>query len=170
MKKILIVLISVAVAGIIFLSVRGSNVQEIRTEIEISAPPSKVWSIITDIDKWQEWSPIINASQGQAVLGEELSITMVSEQVGEDGPKYSPVIIDLKEHKYFHWRAHMLVGFVFTNDKIFKLEETDAGTHLVHIETFRGLMASLMAGSVDKNVPAMLDSMNAALKAQAENQ
>lgn len=170
MKKVLLVILGLAVAGIIFLSVRGRDVQEIRTEIEISAPPSKVWSIITDIDKWQEWSPIINASQGQAVLGEELSITMVSEQVGENGPKYSPVIIDLKEHEYFHWRAHMLAGFVFTNDKIFKLEETGAGTHLVHIETFRGLIAPLMAGSVEENVPAMLDSMNAAMKALAENQ
>jgi len=170
MKKVLLVILGLAFAGIIFLSVRGSNVQEIRTEVEISAPPSKVWSIITDIDKWQEWSPIINASQGQAVLGEELSITMVSEQVGKDGPKYNPVIIDIKEHKYFHWRAHMQVGFVFTNDKILKLEETDAGTHLVHIETFRGLMAPLMADSVEKTVPAMLDSMNEALKAVAEIQ
>jgi len=48
--------------------------QEIKTEIDISAPPSKVWAIITDINNWQEWSPIINASNGKASIGSKLSI------------------------------------------------------------------------------------------------
>ncbi|MBL4567488.1 MAG: SRPBCC domain-containing protein [Porticoccus sp.] len=168
MNKILLVILGLVFVSIAFLAIRGNNVQEIKTEIEIAAPPSKVWSIIIDIDKWQEWSPIINASQGKSIIGSKLSITMMSKEEGKDGPKYSPVIIDLKEQHYFHWRAHMLAGFVFTNDKIFKLEETENGTHLTHIETFKGLMAPLMSGSVEKNVPSMLNSMNKALKEMAE--
>ncbi|MCG8379710.1 MAG: SRPBCC domain-containing protein [Proteobacteria bacterium] len=168
MKKILLAILGLAFASIIFLAIRGNNMQEIETEIEIAAPPAKVWSIITDIDKWQEWSPIINVSQGNSAIGSKLSITMISKEKGKDGPKYNPVITELKEQKYFHWRAHMLAGFIFTNDKIFRLEETGTGTHLIHIETFKGLMAPLMSGSVEKNVPSMLNSMNKALKELAE--
>ncbi len=69
--------------------------QEIKTEVDISAPPSKVWGIITDINSWQEWSPIINASQGMASVGSKLNITMMSKEEGKDGPNYSPVITGL---------------------------------------------------------------------------
>ncbi|PHQ91549.1 MAG: hypothetical protein COB42_03320 [Sulfurimonas sp.] len=168
MKKIILILVVLLGIGLIYLTIEGEKVQEIKTEIDISASPSKVWGIIIDIDKWQEWSPIINASQGKPIIGSKLNITMMSKEEGKDGPKYNPVITELKEQNYFQWRAHMLAEFIFTNDKIFKLEETETGTHLTHIETFKGLMAPLMSGSVEKNVPLMLDSMNKALKERAE--
>jgi len=142
--------------------------QEIKTEIEISAHPSKIWNILTDIDKWQEWSPIINSSQGESAVGSELSITMIGKQESKDGPKYNPKITALNEPSYFHWRASMLAGFIFTNDKIFKLEETKSGTRLTHIETFKGLLAPIFCGQMEKSVPPMLNSMNKALKELAE--
>lgn len=142
--------------------------QTVKTEIEILAPPAKVWEIITDIDKWQEWSPTINGSQGEASVGSSLSITMMSKEAGKDGPKYSPTIIELKEPNYFHWRAHMIAGFIFTNDKIIELEQTDTGTKVTHTETFKGLMTALMRGQMDKGVPPMLNMMNDALKQLAE--
>ena len=48
MKKISILFMGLMIIGITYLAIEGSEVQEIKTEIEISAPPSKVWSIITD--------------------------------------------------------------------------------------------------------------------------
>lgn len=142
--------------------------QTVKTEIEILAPPEKVWAILTDIDKWQDWSPTINASQGEASMGSTLTITMIGKEAGKDGPKYSPRIIRLDEPNYFHWRAHMMAGFIFTNDKIIELEKTATGTRLTHKETFKGLMALLMRGQMDKGVPPMLNSMNEALKQLAE--
>lgn len=143
--------------------------QKITTEIEISAPPSKVWSILTNINKWQEWSPIISYSQGEASVGSKLSITMMGKEEGKDGPKYNPKITDLNEPNYFRWRAHMMTGFVFTNDKIFELEETKTGTRSIHTETFKGLLAPIFRSKMEKGVPPMLNSMNKALKELAEN-
>jgi len=142
--------------------------QEIKTQIAISAPPSKVWSIITDINNWQEWSPIINASNGEASIGSKLSITMMGKEEGKDGPKYNPIIKELNEPGYFRWRAHMLAGFIFTNDKIFELKKTESGTHLTHTESFKGLLAPIFCGQMEKGVPPMLNSMNKALKELAE--
>ncbi len=168
MKKIIIVLIALVFIGIVYLQIEGTKMQEIQTEIEISAPPSKVWKIITDINNWQEWSPTINASHGVASVGSELNITMMSKEEGKDGPNYSPTIIKLTEPDYFHWRAHMLAGFLFTNDKIFKLEETSSGTRLTHTETFKGLLTPLFRGQMEKGVSPMLNAMNKALKDLAE--
>ena len=142
--------------------------QEIKTQIEIEAPTAKVCEIIENVDQWHQWSPIINGSSGKPSLGEQVNITMTGKEKGSDGPKYSPTIIALEKEAVLHWRAKMMAGFIFTNDKIFELSATEKGTHLIHIETFKGLMAPLMSKSVAKNVPAMLDSMNLALKALAE--
>ena len=168
MKKIFIIIMAVTFIGITYLAIEGREMQEIKTEIEISAPPSKVWGIITDIDKWQEWSPIINSSNGETTIGSKLSITMMGKEEGKDGPKYNPVITELNEPSYFHWRAHMIAGFIFTNDKIFELKETESGTHLTHTETFKGLLAPIFCGQMEKGVPPMLNSINKALKELAE--
>ena len=168
MKKIILILVVLAGSGITYLAIEGNELQEIKTEIDISAPPSKVWSIMSDINGWKEWSPIINDSQGTAALGSELTITMMGKEEGKDGPKYSPVITAFDEPTYFRWRAHMLAGFIFTNDKIIELEETSSGTRLTHTETFKGLLAPVFCGQMEKGVPPMLNSMNKALKDLAE--
>jgi len=168
MKKAFIVIVGLVIAGVALLAIGGSEMKEIKTEIEIVAPPSKVWSILMDIDNWEEWSPIINASSGTGSIGSKLSITMMGKEQGKDGPKYNPIITDLEEPRYFRWRAYMLAGFIFTNDKIFKLEETSTGTRLTHTETFSGLLAPIFCGQMEKSVPPMLNLMNEALKDLAE--
>jgi len=168
MKNIIIILIALAGAGIVYLAVAGSKLQEIKTEIEISAPPSKVWSVITDINNWKDWSPIIKDSNGTASVGSELTITMVGKEQGKEGPKYNPIITELDQPNYFRWRAHMLAGFIFTNYKIIELKETSSGTLLTHTESFKGLLAPIICGQMEKGVPSMLNSMNKALKDLAE--
>ncbi len=168
MKKTFIIFMALTFVGVTYLIIEGRKMQVIKTEVEISAPPSKVWGIITDINNWQEWSPIINASNGETSIGSKLSITMMGKEEGKDGPKYNPIIKELNELNYFRWRAHMLAGFIFTNDKIFELEETQSGTRLTHTETFKGLLAPIFCGQMEKGVPPMLNSMNKALKELAE--
>lgn len=93
---------------------------------------------------------------------------MMGKEKGKNGPKYNPIIEKLNDSKYFRWRAHLLAGFIFTNDKTFKLEETKSGTLLMHTETFKGSLAPIFCGQMEKSVPPMLNSMNKALKELAE--
>jgi len=169
MKKVLLVIVVLVFSAGLILWTQGNTMREIKTEIEISAPTTEVWRIITNIDDWAEWSPIINQASGNAALGSTLSITMIGEEEGKDGPKYSPVITILDEPKSFRWRATMMAGFIMTNDKLFELEETSTGTRLIHKELFSGMLVPLFWSSVEKNVPTMLNSMNEALKTKAEN-
>ncbi|NRA65707.1 MAG: SRPBCC domain-containing protein [Pseudobacteriovorax sp.] len=169
-KKILFTIAALLIAGLTTLWLKGKEMREISTEIEIAAPIEDVWNLVTNIDGWQEWSPIIHHSKGTASLGSKLSITMCGE-IGDKtkaGPKYEPVITVFENPRNLSWRATMIAGFIFTNGKIIELETTDSGTKLVHKETFSGLMAPLLWGQVQTNVPKMLDSMNQALKALAE--
>lgn len=168
MKKVFLIFVALMGAGLIYLAVAGSELQEIKTEIEISAPPTKVWSILSDINNWEKWSPIIKESKGIASVGSELTIAMIGKNEGEDGPVYKPVITELDKPNQFRWRAHMLTGFIFTNYKVIELEETSSGTHLTHKEMFKGLLAPIFCGQMEEGVPPMLNSMNQALKELAE--
>ena len=141
--------------------------REIRTEIEIAAPPTKVWSILTDFDNWKNWNPIVIQASGVAALGSELSVAMRGKD-GKDGPKYMPVVTIFQAPKSFRWRAKMMAEFLFTNDKVFELEETGSGTRLIHKELFRGMLVPLFWSKLDEGVPPMLNSMNEALKTKAE--
>lgn len=55
--------------------------REIKSEILISAPAEKVWSVITDFNKWKTWNPIVKQVSGEATLGAKLKVTMK----GKDG-------------------------------------------------------------------------------------
>lgn len=167
MKKAFFIIFSLIGIGFIGLIIKGKQVQEIRTEIEISASPTKVWNILTDIESWSKWSPIIKASSGAATVGSEVQIMMMGKD-GQDGPKYKPRFIVLEQNKKFQWRAFMMFGFLFTNDKVFELEQTATGTRLIHKELFSGLLAPIFCSKMEEGVPPMLNLMNQALKEFAE--
>lgn len=140
--------------------------RELRTEIEIEAPITKVWSILTDFDNWKEWNPISEAS-GVASPGSKLSITMRCDD-GKDGHTYMPTVTNIEELKFFRWRAVMMSGFLFTNYKVFELEEIGSGTRLIHREEFSGILVPLFWSKMNKDVPPMLKTLNEALKQIAE--
>jgi len=73
MKKALLIIVVFLIAAGSILWVKGKDMREIRTEIEISAPVAEVWSVLTSIDEWAQWSPIINKASGDATLGSTLS-------------------------------------------------------------------------------------------------
>ena len=168
MKKVMISLACFILAMVIILAIRGNDMKQIKTEIEIAAPPAKVWSILADINKWQEWNPTINKSNGDTTVGSKLDITMCGKKEGEDGPRYNPVITKFEDSKLLQWSATMMAGFIMTNGKIIELTETETGTKLIHTETFSGMMMPMMWGHMETGVPPMLDKFNEALKKLAE--
>ena len=73
MKRIFLIFFGVIIIGLFILFIKGQSTQIVTTEIKISAPPEKVWNIITNVNEWQNWSPIIRKSNGIANLGTTLS-------------------------------------------------------------------------------------------------
>ena len=140
--------------------------RELRTEIEIAAPVSKVWSILTDFDRWKDWNPISEAS-GVAALGSQLTVTMRGKE-GKGGMEYRPIVINIEPPRLFRWRGKMMFEFLMTNDKVFELEEMGSGTRLIHRELFGGLLVPLFWTKLNQGALPMLKTMNDALKTIAE--
>lgn len=141
--------------------------REIRTEIDIAAPAAKVWSTLMDFDSWKNWNPTVSEATGAASLGSKLKVTMCGKG-GKSAQSYAPTITSFEKPKLFRWRATMIAGFLFTNDKVFELQETNSGTKLIHKELFDGVLVPMFWGKFEKFVPPMLVSMNEALKKNVE--
>jgi hypothetical protein len=171
MKKFGIILLLTTITIGTSLWIKGRDVREIKTEIEIAAAPEKVWGTLTDINGWNKWNSTVNTISGEASMGSKLDITMISKEGkgGKDGPKYSPKFTSLDPQKSFRWTATMMAGFLFTNDKHITLEKTATGTKLVHKELFSGLMVTMMWSQMEKGVPPMLNTFNEALKKEVES-
>ena len=49
---------------------------ELRTEIDIEAPPDRVWAELADLNAYADWNPFITRAEGAAEAGRRLSLRM----------------------------------------------------------------------------------------------
>ena len=140
--------------------------KELNTEIFIAAPIDKVWNELTSFETWKDWNPTVKEVKGSSAIGDKLTITMLANECDEK--TYKAEVVECEAPKTFRWRAKMMAGFIFTNDRIFKLEEQDGGTKVTNTEAFSGLMAKMAGSKMDNFVVPILEKMNKALKEKME--
>lgn len=143
--------------------------RELITTINVSAPISQVWDILTDLENWPSWNPIVNKTSGSISMGSHVSVTMRGAN-GKDAQSYAPVITKLEAPNYLRWRAKMMAEFLFTNDKVLELSSDGGNTKIIHKELFSGWLVPLFWGKLSQGVTPLLDSMNEALKKKAEEE
>jgi hypothetical protein len=142
----------------------GCSPTEIRTAIDIDAPPERVWAILTDFARYPEWNPYHVSVTGKPVLGAELAVRIRR----PDGKtvEIEPHILRLDPLKELTWGGG--IKGIFFGEHVLRLEAAGPGrTRLIHNEDFTG--AAIPFADLP---PAVLTEgyarMNAALKRRAE--
>lgn len=143
--------------------------RELKSEIQIAAPIDKVWQVLTGFDLWKDWNPMVNSASGSATPNSKVDIIMRGPD-GKDAMKYQATVLEANSPKSFRWRATMMSGLIFTNDRVFELREENGGTVLINKEEFSGLMVPLFWNKMSLFVVPMLEEMNKALKSKLEDQ
>ncbi|MEO9294721.1 MAG: SRPBCC domain-containing protein [Nitrososphaera sp.] len=139
--------------------------KEIRTEVEIAASARKVWEIISDFAKYEEWNPFIRQVSGQAVAGTKLEIHITTPS--GVNRTYEPMVTKVEPEKELRWMGK--VPGLLNGEHVFSIEQIDAGrTRLVHSEIFCGLLSSFFGSKTDRDIRQGLEQMNLALKKRAE--
>jgi hypothetical protein len=140
---------------------------ELRTEIDIAAPPARVWQVLTDFSAYHEWNPFITNIAGKLVVGEELAITVSPPE--SDEMNFRPKLLACEEPRELRWLGKLWMRGLFDGEHFFQCIETDAGhTRFVHGENFKGLLVKLV-GKRLTNVARGFVYMNLALKRRVEN-
>ena len=141
--------------------------REIATEIEIAASPTKVWEILTDLDRFSEWNPFISEAEGVVKEGADLKV-----HISPPGGKpmtFKPRVTRVVPEREFRWLGRFLIPGLFDGEHIFEVKPlSENRSSLVQREEFRGLLVPLLWGSLDTRTRRGFNEMNAALKLKAE--
>jgi len=146
---------------------KGVILKILETEIQISASPEKVWSILIDLEKYSEWNPFIKKAQGKTKMGERLEIC-ISPPNGKE-MVFKPTVISIIENEKFSWLGRLLLPGIFDGEHIFIIESKKTGCLLIQKEMFSGLLVPLLWRDLEKNTRLGFELMNKALKDRAES-
>lgn len=140
---------------------------EIRTEIEIAAPASRVWSILTDFPRHPEWNPFVRSIAGSPQPGTRLTVSV--QPPGGRGMTFKPTVLEAKPNRALRWLGRFLFPGLFDGEHYFEIEELgNSRVRFIHGEKFSGILVAMAKSSLDGATRAGFIAMNEALKARAE--
>lgn len=137
----------------------------IDTWIEIAAPPSRVWEVLTDFQSYPEWNPFITSISGSARAGEKLSVRI--QPAGKSGMSFKPTVLVADPQRELRWKGKVLVNGLFDGEHHFRLEPMEHGTRFHQGERFTGLLVPLLSGTFHATEQGF-EAMNERLKRRAE--
>lgn len=121
--------------------------RDIQTEIDIDAPPEAVWEILTNLESYADWNPLITSSSGVVGVGEKL--TNRFEPPEGRAMTFTVEVTAVDPTQEFHWNGRLLgIPGLFEGRHRFELEASPDGTRLKHSEAFSGLVAPLITARV----------------------
>ena len=145
----------------------GFNRKELRSEIEIDAPPERVWSILTDLSKLPEWNPFIRAASGRMEKNQRLDVTL--HPSGGRSIKMRPSVLAVEPNRELRWIGHLGLPGLFDGQHIFELKPSGAAkTIFVQREEFGGILLPFLTGMLRNETARGFNEMNQALKERAE--
>jgi hypothetical protein len=141
--------------------------KEVRTEIEIDASPEKVWKILTDFGRYDQWNPYIHKIIGDAKEGSKIRIHI--ETPSGKNRKYEPTITKVKEGREIRWRGKSTIPGFLNGEHVFMIEQLQPErSRFIQLEVFEGLLSSFFGKSLDIDMKDGLEEMNKALKKRVE--
>jgi uncharacterized protein YndB with AHSA1/START domain len=129
-------------------------------EIEIAAPPQTVWDVLTRFENWPNWNSDVKSMSFEGPLAPGSTFRWKA------GPGTILSTLDRVEPpRYISWH-----GKTMTTDAYHEwwLQPRDEGTYLRTEETFSGLLAKILRGTLQKTLDKSLDVGVERLKRESE--
>ncbi|GAB3616737.1 SRPBCC domain-containing protein [Okibacterium endophyticum] len=165
-RRVVLITIGAALVAIVGAAlVQRAHPHVLSSSIDIDAPPSTVWDVLTDFAAYPEWNPSLLGMRGVPEVGETLGF-----RTADDGFDVTPTVLAATPAAELRWKGHLVVVGLFDGEHRFTLEELPGGgTRLTQDERFRGILIPFMAGWLDAETLPEFAAMNAALKERAES-
>jgi len=140
---------------------------EIKTDIEISAPRSRVWQVLTDFYRYPEWNPFVLEVKGEVYQGAPIRYRFEMPR----GVRIwtAAVVLSFKQESELRFSADLITPGFFRGDHYFIIEPTDRDFCIFHHgEIISGLLFPAVQLILRKHGPPIFQALNEALKQRAE--
>jgi len=139
--------------------------ERLSASVDIDAPASVVWDVLTDFEAYPEWNPLITSIEGTPERGQRLTVRV--EPPGGRAATFRPRVVSAREDETLEWYGKLLVQGLFDGRHGFDIEgREEGGVRFTQRETFSGLLVRLVLQEAP--LLAGFDAMNDALKERAE--
>ena len=129
-------------------------------EIDIAAPPQAVWEVLTRFDNWPNWNPDVKSMAFDGPLAPGSTFRWKA------GPGTIVSKLDRVEPpRYISWHGKTLTIDAYHE---WWLEPRDGGTHVRTEESFSGILARFLRGTLQKTLDKSLAEGLGHLKREAE--
>ncbi|MDD2748425.1 MAG: SRPBCC domain-containing protein [Acidithiobacillus ferrooxidans] len=140
---------------------------QIETDIEITASPERVWSILMDFPAYPQWNPFIRSLSGVAKPGEKLRATIQPEE--RRAMTFRPRVLKAANQQELRWLGHLGFPGLFDGEHYFQLTMIGNGyARFTQGEQFSGILVGMFVSSMGAVTKAGFHAMNQALKNRAE--
>ena len=133
------------------------------SDIEIDAPPERVWALLTDAAAYPTWNPTVTEVRGEVALGRRIVVHAAI----ANGKGFPVRVAVLDAPRRMVWRGGAPLRFLFRGERVFTLTPAGQRVHFSMREEFSGLLAGLIRRSFPDLQPAF-DDFEKALKRAAE--
>ncbi len=142
--------------------------QQIHSSIDIEAPASLVWAILTDFDAYKRWNPYLRAVLGKPTTGDTLSIALQGRTRAVTS--ISSLLTRVREPREMRWRQRLVAPGIYTTEHSLRIETLPAGGVRFHqTEQIKGLFASFLGRGSRRATEESFHAMSHALKTRAEH-
>ena len=141
---------------------------EIRTYVDIAAPPHRVWELITDFAGWDRWNPLLRRVRGRPEVGATVRFTAT---VGRARLPLTAEVLIVEPERELMWvgpAAPRFLRKVVSGQHWFRLAPSASGTRFDHGEVFYGLAVPPRWDRFEAMARPGYEAMNRALKREAE--
>lgn len=138
--------------------------KEIKTEIEIQAPVSQVWKVLTQTHEYPNWNSFIKKLDGNLKVGENIRAEI--QPVDSSPMTFKPKVLQFEENKILQWKGKFLFNGLFDGTHTFELlENEDGSTTFIQSELFNGVLVGLF--NLENTIKGF-EAMNRELKRKCE--
>ncbi len=141
---------------------------EIRTFVDIAAPPARVWSVLADFAGYDRWNPMLRHMRGKLEIGSKLRFAVPFS--GLPVPLTAEVITVEPGHELAwlgpagpRWMRRVISG-----EHYFRLTAIAKGTRFEHGELFRGAAVPARWDRLEKVLAPAYANMNESLRHEVE--
>jgi hypothetical protein len=141
-------------------------VKENRNEIEIHATVEQVWQVLTDLERYTEWNPLLYKGAGKVEPGETV---VVDAKTASKDMNFVCQVVKVDPCHEFAWKFQVIHPLLFRGVHIFTIEPIDDHTvRFIDREQFEGLLLPMQAKDLETNGLAAMVAMGEALKKRLE--
>jgi hypothetical protein len=137
------------------------------TEIEINAAATRVWEVLTDLNSFPEWNPMIRWAKGKVYPGSRLTVRFEPE--GSKGYTFTPKLLVVEPDRQLRWLGYPRIPQLIDTEHYWMIERlSDEKTRLIHGAVIYGLLTPLSRKIFVKKSKVPFEQMNHAHKRRAE--